>query len=234
MEVLKNHDSQNMVKEMDFGNMISESFEYAKDAVFGNYKKWLMLVVATILLGIPLFGYLMKVLRGENPSPEVEDWGTLFVDGIKYLAVALLYAIPLIIVGILIVRAVVAGMAAGTLADMMTAFGLIVVGLVIMVIIAIFIAVFEIVGVVRLARTRSIREAFNFNAILVTIKKLGWGKYLIAFDILIIAGFIMEIIGNVLLIIPVIGGFICLFLIPPFTLFIARFISMLYDSAGTN
>jgi hypothetical protein len=221
------------VKEMDFGNMISESFEYAKDAVFGNYKKWLMLVVATILLGIPLFGYLMEVLRGENPSPEVEDWGTLFVDGIKYLAVALIYAIPLIIVGILIVRAVVAGMAAGTLADMMTAFGLIVVGLVIMVIIAIFIAVFEIVGVVRLARTGSIREAFNFNAILVTIKKLGWSQYLIAFDILIIAGFIMEIIGNVLMIIPFIGGFICLFLIPPFTLFIARFISLLYDNVGT-
>ena len=218
---------------MDFGNMIGESFEYAKDAVFGNYKKWLMLVVATILLGIPLFGYLMKVLRGENPSPEVEDWGTLFVDGIKYLAVALIYAIPLIIVGILIIRAVVEGMTAGTLADMMTAFGLIVVGLVIMVIIAIFIAVFEIIGVVRIARTGSIREAFNFNEILVTIKKLGWGQYLIAIGILIITGFIMEIIFNVLMIIPVLGGIICLFLIAPFALFIARYICLLYDNAGT-
>ena len=218
---------------MDFGNMIGESFEYSKDAVFGNYKKWLMLVVATILLGIPLFGYLMKVLRGENPSPEVEDWGALFVDGIKYLAIALIYAIPLIIVGILIVRAVVAGMTAGTLADMMTAFGLIVVGLVIMVIIAIFIGVFEIIGVVRLARTGSIREAFNFNEILVTIKKLGWGQYLIAVGILIITGFIMEIIFNVLMIIPVLGGIICLFLIAPFALFIARYICLLYDNAGT-
>jgi hypothetical protein len=220
------------VKEMDFGTIIGESFDYAKDAVFGNYKKWLMLVVATILLGIPLFGYLMMVLRGGNPSPEVKDWGTLFTDGIKYLAVALIYAIPLIIVGILIVRAIIAGMTAGTLADMMNAFGLIVVGLVIMIIIAIFIALFEIIGVVRLARTGSIREAFNFHEILATIKKLEWGRYLIAFDILIISGFIMEIIGNVLMIIPVIGGFICLFLIPPFTLFIARFISLLYDSAG--
>jgi hypothetical protein len=219
-------------KKMNFGNMIGKSFEYAKAAVFGNYKKWMMLVIATILLGIPLFGYLMKVLRGENPSPEVEDWGTLFVDGIKYLVVALIYAIPLIIVGILVVREGVAGTMAGTLAEMMTAFGLIAVGLVIMVIIAIFIAVFEIIGVVRLARTGSIREAFIFNEILVTIKKLGWGQYLIAFGILIIVGFIMEIIVNVLMIIPVIGGFICLFLIPPFTLFIARFICLFYDSEG--
>jgi len=113
-----------------------------------------------------------------------------------------------------------------------TAFGLIAVGLVIMVIIAIIIAVFEIIGVVRLARTGSIGEAFNLNAILVTIKKIKWSQYLIAFDILIISGFIMEIICNVLMIIPVIGGFICLFLIAPFALFIARFISLLYDSAG--
>jgi hypothetical protein len=220
-----------MVKDMDFGNMIDESFEYAKNAIAGKYKKWLMLVIATILLGIPLMGYVMKVLRGENPSPEVVDWGTLFADGIKYLAVALIYAIPLIIVGILVVRAGVAGIMSGTLSEMMAAFGLIAVGLIIMFIIAIFIAVFEIIGVVRLARTGSIGEAFNFNAILVTIKKLGWGQYLIAIGILIIAGFIMGIIFTVLMIIPVIGGIICLCLIAPFTLFIARYISLLYDNA---
>jgi len=217
---------------MDFGNMIGESFEYAKEAIAGNYKKWLTLVIATILFGIPLSGYLMKVLRGENPSPEVEDWGTLFVDGIKYLAVAVIYAIPLIIVGVLVVRAGVAGIMSGTLADMMTAFGLIAVGLVIMFIIAIIIAVFEIVGVVRLARTGSIGEAFHFDAIIATIKKLGWGQYLISSGIMIITGFIMEIIFNVLMIIPVLGGIICLFLIAPFTLFIARYICLLYDNAG--
>jgi hypothetical protein len=230
MVVLK-YDSQNSVKEMDFGNMIGDSFEYAKDAVAGRNKKWLMLVIATILLGIPLFGYLMKVLRGENPSPEVEDWGTLFVDGIKYLVVALIYAIPLIIIGVLIVRAGIQGIISGTSADMMATFGMIAAGLVIMFIIAIFIAVFEITGVVRLARTGSMGEAFNFNAILVTIKKLGLGQYLIAIGILIIIGLIMEIIFNVLMIIPLFGGIISLFLIAPFALFIARYICLLYDNA---
>jgi hypothetical protein len=218
---------------MDFGNMIGDSFEYAKDAIAGKYKKWLMLVIATILLGIPLFGYLMKVLRSEKLSPEVEDWGTLFVDGIKYLVVALIYAIPLIIVGVLVVRAGVAGIMSGNSAELMATFGQIAAGLVIMFIIAIFIAVFEIVGVVRFARTGSMGEAFNFNAILVTIKKLGWGQYLIAIGILIITGLIMEIIFNVLMIIPLFGGIICLFLIAPFALFIARYICLLYDNAGT-
>ena len=217
---------------MDFGNMIGESFEYAKAAVAGNYKKWLMLVIATILLGIPLFGYLMKVLRGETPSPEVEDWGTLLVDGIKYLVVALIYAIPLIVVGIIVVRAGIAGIMSGTSADMMTVFGLIAAGMVITFVIAIFIAVFEITGVVRLAWTGSIKEAFNFNAILEMIKKPGWDQYLIAIGILIIAGFIMGIIFTVMMIIPFLGGIICLCLFVPFALFIARYMCILYDNAG--
>jgi hypothetical protein len=217
---------------MDFGNMIGESFEYAKDAIAGKYKKWLMLVIATILLGIPLFGYLMKVLRGEKTAPEVEDWGTLLVDGIKYLVVALIYAIPLIVIGILVVRAGVAGIMSGTSADMMIVFGLITAGLVITFIIAIFIAVFEIIGVVRLARTGRIKEAYNFNAILVTIKKIGWGQYLFAFGILMVAGFMMGIIFSIMMIIPFLGGIICLCLFAPFALFIARYMSILYDNAG--
>lgn len=216
---------------MDFGNMIGESFEYTKVAVAGNYKKWPMLVIATILLGIPLFGYLMKVLRGENPSPEVKDWGALFIDGIKYLVVAVIYAIPLIIVGVLVVRAGIAGILSGTAADMMTAFGLIAAGLMLIFIIAIFIAFFEITGVVRLARTGSMAEAFHFHAILASVKKLGWDQYLIAIGILIIAGFIMGIIFTVLIIIPVIGGIICICLIAPFALFIARYMCVLYDNA---
>jgi len=75
-----------VVKEMDYGNMVGESFEYAKEAVVGKWNKWLMLIIATILLGLPLMGYAMKVLRGEKTTPEVDDWGTLFIDGIKYLS----------------------------------------------------------------------------------------------------------------------------------------------------
>ena len=102
--------------------------------------------------------------------------------------------------------------------------------LVIIFIIAIFIAVFEIIGVVRFARTGSMGEAFDFNAILVTIKKLGWGQDLIAIGILIIAGFIMEIIFNILMIIPVLGNHLY---ISHRTLrpFIARYMCILYDNA---
>ena len=36
--------------------MVGESFEYAKEAVVGKWNKWLMLIIATILLAHPSHG----------------------------------------------------------------------------------------------------------------------------------------------------------------------------------
>ena len=83
---------------MDFGNMLGESFGYAKDAIVGKWMQWLLLLIATILLCIPLMGYVLKIYRGEKPAPEVTGWGTLIIDGIKYLIVSIIWAIPCLII----------------------------------------------------------------------------------------------------------------------------------------
>ncbi len=218
---------------MDYGSMVGESFEYAKEAVVGKWNKWIMLIIATILLGLPLMGYSMKILRGEKPAPEVEDWGTLFIDGIKYLIVVLIYAIPLIIVWVIVIGASVVGMMSGDPAAMMAAFGAMAIGFVIMCVLGIIIAVFEIIGIVRFARTGSIGEAFNFNAILATIGKLGWVPYIIAIIVLGIVGVIFGIIVTILMMIPILGLLIYICLIAPWTLFTSHYICQIYDSAGT-
>src|SRR5512137_1771698 len=108
---------------MDYGSMVGESFEYAKEAVVGKWNKWVMLIIATILLGLPLMGYVMKVLRGEKPAPEVDDWGTLFIDGIKALIVGIIYMIPVIIVEVLVMGAGIAGAMSGDETAAMAAIG---------------------------------------------------------------------------------------------------------------
>ena len=55
--------------------MVGDSFEYAKEAVVGKWNKWVMLIIATILLGLPLMGYVMKVLRGEKPLRKLKTGG---------------------------------------------------------------------------------------------------------------------------------------------------------------
>jgi hypothetical protein len=217
---------------MDYGSMVGESFEYAKEAVVGKWNKWLMLIIATILLAIPLMGYAMKVLRGEKPAPEVADWGTLFIDGIKYIIVSLIYALPIIIVWILVLGASAAAIMSGNYSAMMAAFGAMALGVLVMFVLAIIIAVFEVIGIVRFARTGSIGEAFNISAILTTINKIGWVPYIIALIVLMIVGIVVGIIVGILTLIPYLGIIIYLCLIAPITLLFMRYICLLYDSAG--
>jgi hypothetical protein len=217
---------------MDYGSMVGESFEYAKEAVVGKWNKWLMLIIATILLGIPLMGYAMKVLRGEKPAPEVNDWGTLFIDGIKYLIVSLIYALPIIIVWILVMGASAAAIMSGNYSAMMAAFGAMALGVLVMFILAVIISVFEVIGIVRFARTGSIGEAFNISAILATINKIGWVPYIIALIVLIIVAIIIAIIAGILMMIPYLGIIIYICLIAPIALLYTRYICLLYDNAG--
>lgn len=217
---------------MDYGNMVGESFEYAKEAVVGKWNKWVMLIIATILLGLPLMGYAMKVLRGEKPAPEVNDWGTLFIDGIKAFIVSLIYAIPLIIVWFIVIGASAIAIMSGNYTAMIAAFGAMAIGLLVMFVLAVIIAVFEVIGMVRFARTGSIGEAFNFSAILATIGRLGWVPYLIALFVLIVVAVVFGIIVAIIQIIPILGMIIYLCLIAPWTLFVARYVCQIYDAAG--
>jgi len=173
-------------------------------------------------------GYSMKVLRGEKPAPEVADWGTLFVDGIKYLIVVIIWAIPFMIVYFLTIGAAVMAMMSGDMAGI----GAMMVGLLIAFIVGIVTAVFALIGVVRFARTGAIGEAFNFTEILATIAKIGWVPYIIALVVLIVVDVIIGIIVTILMMIPILGFIIYLCLIAPIALFFARYICQLYDSAG--
>jgi len=214
---------------MDYGNMLGESFEYAKEGLVGKWMKWLLLLVATVLLGIPLLGYELKILRGEKPSPEVTDWGTLFIDGIKYLIICLIYVIPLIIIAIITVAPLVMAAIQGNQTAVMTAVGSFLVGLVVLAIVAIIIILFEFIGAIRFARTGRMGEAFNFGAILATIGRIGWLSYIFALIIMII---IIGIVEFLCMAIPAIGWLLFFILSPFIVLFEARYLCQIYDSAG--
>jgi len=217
---------------MDYGNMVGESFEYAKEAVVGKWNQWIMLIIATILLGIPLAGYSLKVLRGDRPAPEVSDWGTLFIDGIKYIIIMLIYMIPAMIVLFVVVGASALASMSSNPSAAMAAIGGILFGLLLFFVVALITAIFAIIGEVRFARTGNMGEAFNFSEILGTIGKIGWGPYIIALVVLFVVQMIIAIIVSIIMMIPYLGFIIYICLISPIMLFQTRYICQLYDSAG--
>jgi len=213
---------------MDYGSMIGDSFEYAKEGLMGKWMKWILLIICTIIFPL-IGGYIVRILKGAKPSPELEDWGALFIDGIKLFIVHIIYMIPVIILWVIAMGSMIAGMATGDESAVMA--GLAGAGLImlVMLIVAIIIGLFEATAVIRFARTGSIGEAFNFSAILAHIGKIGWVSYIIA---LVIGMIIYGVVITICNIIPIIGIILSLFVIPFMVVFMSRYITLLYDSVG--
>jgi hypothetical protein len=211
---------------MDIGKALSESLEYGKDAVWGKWVRWLLLLVCTIIFPL-IMGYELEVYRGKKPAPELENWGKLFIDGLKLFVIQLIYAIPVILVAFIFIGTGVIIATSGNPNALMAAAGSFLAGFLLMLIVAIIIALVEMIGVVRFARTGSMGEAFNFSAIFGTIGKIGWFDYILAIVAIFVVVFI---IVGILSLIPVIGMFIVFVLAPAIAISVARYTSLLYDS----
>lgn len=219
---------------MDYGNILGDSFGYAKDSVIGKWMQWLLLLIATILLTIPLLGYTLKVFRGEKPAPEVTGWGTLIIDGIKYAIVSIIWAIPCIIIFVLLLGTLIGAIATMNTAAMIAFISGAIVSFLVLVIVAIITGLLATIGIIRFARTGSMGEAFNFGAIIETIGKIGWGSYIIAMIVLIIVQVIFfGVIECLNLIVPMLGLVVEFLILAPYTIFVARYLCQVYDSAGT-
>jgi hypothetical protein len=214
---------------MDFGKAVGDSFAYAQEGLVGKWVKWILLIISCVIFPL-IMGYILRIFKGANPSPELENWGGLFIDGIKLFIVGLIYAIPIIILEVIAMGAIIGGAMTGDSTAMVAALagaGLVFLALVV---VAIIIGLITATAYVRFARMDSFGEAFNFGAIFAHIGKIGWVTYIIA---LIIIGVILGIVEVVCMIIPFIGILILLIIAPFLVLFYARYLTLLYDSAGS-
>jgi hypothetical protein len=219
---------------MDYANMLGDSFAYAKDAIVGKWKQYLLFLIATLLLTIPLLGYSLKVFRGEKPAPEVDGWGTLIIDGIKYAIISIIWVIPCFIIAMFVIGAGILAYVENP-AALVEIIGGVLIGIIVLLIVAAITGLLATIGVIRFARTGSMGEAFNFSAIIETIGKIGWVNYIIAMIVIIIVE--MVFIGVIealnFIVSPFLGLFIEFLLIAPLTLLMSRYFCLIYDSAET-
>jgi hypothetical protein len=216
---------------MEYGSMLGESFSYAKDAVIGKWMQWLLLVIATVLLCIPLMGYTVRVLRGDRPAPEVTDWGVLIVDGIKYLVISIVYAIPALVILVVTLGSVLAAIFSGEADLLASGIGGLFFGLTIFLVVAIICALFGTMGLLRFARTGSLGEAFNFAGIREFIGRIGWGRYILALLIIMLVQIIFGLLIGIIASVPVLGVIVQFLLVAPIVIFEARYLALVYESA---
>jgi hypothetical protein len=104
--------------------------------------------------------------------------------------------------------------------------------LLVVIVFAILTVIFSTIGVIRFTRIGSMGEVFNIIKILITIRKIGWGAYISSLIILIVAMVVIVIVITILGMIPVLMTVIEFVLIAPVMLYEARYLSLVYDTAG--
>lgn len=231
--------------------MLNDAFSYAKDGTWDNPKRWFLLLVSIVIFPF-ILGYIIRIYQGERPAPELDQWGRLFVNGLKFLVVQVIYAIPVILLIIVAFLPFLSAMFSAGLftagsaemtdtqaeqfsaarPEILSSLGTMVLLLAVAVILAIFIGLFSFIGIVRFAWMGAVAEAFSFPAILGTIRTLGWINYLLA---LIVIGMIAAVYGfvmNLAMMISFFGFIIWFFLYPPLIIFTSRYSALVYEAAG--
>ncbi len=194
------------------------------------------------ILSFFISGYMVRIYRGVKPAPDFTEWISLFIDGVKLAIVWLLWILPLVIVMAAGVAVAFVGIASVTTTSAGTATTtpnftlllllllLLLVGLVLLILVLLF----GIIGAVRFARMGSIREGIRFSGILTTIRNMGWMSYILALIGFVIAAAIYAIITSALAFIPYIGWVLVLIITPLFTIFSARYFSLVYDQGESK
>ena len=227
--------------DMDYGNLVSGSVGYTKEALWGEWGRWVLLVILSLiqtftLFLVPLFnGYIVRVLSGRTPAPDVNEWGRLFVDGWKWNIINLIYMIPVILIlayfGGVAVISTIAAYGVDNPDVWAPAVAAAISGLLIAVVVWIIISFISLFAVVRFAHTDSLGQAFNFGAIFSHIGRIGWGSWIVAIIVLLLIGLVYAVVLGLIASIPILGWIINLFLGVAFGIFHAHYLARAYESA---
>lgn len=238
---------------MDFAEILIDAYTYTNEGFIRDRNRWVKLILAVICFGIPFNGYLLRLYRGHTPAPEVDRWGELVIDGLKLLAIGLLYVLPLVMILLLVVLVVLVAAANGNPEEPGIFLGVVEnLFMFLMYLVEIFVGIFLPVAYIRFARTSVFSEAFNFRSMAKTIGRIGWINYVVAVVLvslvvgipvcLLIFAFIMIFLVVALMVknlVAVIGilavmVIVLLLVLPLAGVFHARYLTRVYDSGDTT
>lgn len=231
------------VKKMDIGEIISDSIKYPSS----NWGKVLILgviMIASILI-VPIFllmGYLFRIIKatlaGLDELPEFDEIGDMFIDGLKIFIVGIVYAIPVVILGLIVSLIFGSAASATTATNISTGmFYALIIGNLIYVIIGLIVGLIAIIGIANMAYyDGDLGAAFRFSDILDYISRIGWGKYIAIYIIVALISFVIYFVAifvGILLI--VIGLVITIPLALAFiSMFGSRAVALLFIEAATE
>ena len=231
---------------MELGEIISDAATYPSSNWIKVIILGVIIIIAALLspfiIGIipAIFamGYIFRILKasiaGVTELPEFDEWGEMFIDGLKVFVAEIVYLIiPVIIIMAGTWTAMVSMMqVVGPSVSPTGAFGLIGGVALLGVLLMLIIGAILVIAITNMAYYNGdLGAAFRFSEILGIIAKIGWGNYIIWYIVMIIIAFIVSLVAGVLAMIPILGWIIGLVIIYPyFAMFMARSAALIYTT----
>jgi hypothetical protein len=232
-----------------------ELIDFIKDALFYPADDWMKVIILgflslisligvltelniftiLFLIMVPLpLGYLFRIIKtsfdGSDSLPDFDHWKKMYTDGLRVIAVILIYAIPLLLVTLLINPTLFLSInfQAFTVVMFLDLF----IKSLIQILLFIIIGLVEFVAIANMILYNGeIRAAFNFKELFERISMIGWVKYLSAYVLIWALGFIIILIS--LLSLTIIIGILIIPLIigPYFIILSMRLLALIFASS---
>ncbi len=194
-----------------------------------------VLVVVSLISLLVLSGYACAVYRGPRGPPPVEDLVGLALHGVRVLLVSVLFLVPVLAVllffGGIGVMGILASGQSQDMSALLSSLATLGLGMLLAVIVWVVVGLVSSIAIVRCARTGDLREAFNLEAIVLHIGRIGWVNYIVALLVLwIVLGCAYAAIG-IFGGLPVVGWVMGVVIGTAVFIFAARYLSFVFDSA---
>ena len=223
---------------MSLSDDLNQAAQYT-GSIFQRIGDLLILFIVSIIpiVNFIALGYYARIVR-DSPSskntPKLERYMDMFIEGLKIVAVAIIWAIIIAIIAMIIAIPFIAIAALNVLTNPTTflnAGWIFAIGsfFVIFGIIAFLLGIIAFMGVVHMVKTNSFGKAFAFGEIFRMIGKIGWLRYLAFFVVFFVA---LAIVGTLTGSLGAIGWVISALLSVLVGLFFSRTIGLLYNNAA--
>lgn len=186
---------------MNLGDMVLDALKYPFSNVSragGLFLLFLgsIFIIPVILAGGYIFRIIEHTINGSDELPPFDEWGNMLGDGLKYIAVSIIYLIvPNILIFVLF---------GGKYVDLQ-------INTYLTTIIGFIISLpFDLVYIMALGNmVHEVRfgAAFDFSKIFGLIGKIGWLRYISYILVFVIIGFLLGIIVGFSISIPILFGF---------------------------
>ena len=178
---------------MNLGETVLDALKFPFSNV-GRAAGLLLLFLGSILI-IPIVlavGYIFRIIErtinGFNELPPFDEWGDMFRDGLKYIAVTIIYLIVPNILTFVLTNEMFFSIYSGGFQ----------IGRLLIAVIGMLIALpFDLVYIMALgnmAHEDRFGAAFDFSKIFGLIGKIGWSKYILYVVVFAVIGFLVGII----------------------------------------